>query len=112
MIALLSEHPSWGQIARSLGEHTTQSALYIEVIKALEIYLNRIRFVVQKAHGAALSIPECRTEKEIRERGKGAAAWEEEGLSERGWDVHALPLPVEGHRGLVQSLTDLLVWEG
>lgn len=43
--------------------------------------------MVQKAHGTALSIPECRTEKEIRERGKGAVAWEEEGLSERGWDA-------------------------
>lgn len=85
---------SWGQITRSLGEHTTQSTLHIEVIKASEIYLNRIRFVVQKVRGAALSLPECRPEKEIRERGKGAVAWGEEGPSERGWDAHALPLPV------------------
>lgn len=49
---------------------------------------------MQKVRGAALSLPECRPEKEIRERGKGAVAWGEEGPSERGWDAHALPLPV------------------
>lgn len=56
--------------------------------------------MVQKADEAALSITECRTEKEVRERGKGTVVWEEEGLSEHGGEAHAVLLPVEGHRGL------------
>lgn len=56
--------------------------------------------MVQKVHEAALSITECRTEKEIRERGKGTAVWKEEGRREHGGEAHAVPLSVEGKSGL------------